>query len=167
MLLTNQGNRYRQNAGVIIQRRLAELGIQRELRIVEWAAFIREFINKGRFDAVLLGWTIPQDPDIHDIFASSNIGPGKLNFNSYRNPELDRLLEAGRRTFDRGQRKAIYDKAQELLAEEVPYTFLYVGDALPIVHARFQDIEPPPAGISYNFIRWWVPKGLQRASLLP
>ncbi|MBI5523529.1 MAG: peptide-binding protein [Desulfarculus sp.] len=167
VLLTNQGNRYRQNAGVIIQRRLAEVGVKVELRIVEWAAFLREFIDKGRFDAVLLAWTIPQDPDLYDIFASTNIGPGKLNFNAYQNPGLDRLLEQGRRTFDQGQRKAIYDRVQEILAEEVPYTFLYVADALPIVHARFQGIEPAPAGISHNFIRWWVPKALQKPSLAP
>jgi peptide/nickel transport system substrate-binding protein len=167
VLLTNQGNRYRQNSGVIIQRRLAELGIKMELRIVEWAAFLREFIDKGRFDAVLLAWTIPQDPDLYDIFASSNIGPGKLNFNAYQNPDLDRLLEEGRRTFDQGERKAIYDRVQEILAEDVPYTFLYVADALPIVHARFQDIEPAPAGISYNFIRWWVPKEMQKPGLVP
>ena len=42
-----------------------------------------------------------------------------------------------------------------------------LADALPIVHARFQDIEPAPAGISYNFIRWWVPKALQKPSLAP
>jgi peptide/nickel transport system substrate-binding protein len=167
VLITNQGNRYRQNAGVIIQRRLAELGIDMELRIVEWAAFIREFIDKGRFEAALLAWTIPQDPDIHDIYASDNIGPGKLNFNAYKNPELDVLLEQGRRTFDRAKRKAIYDRVQEILAEEVPYTLLYLADSLPMVHARFQGIEPAPAGISYNFIRWWVPKNLQRPSLAP
>lgn len=167
VLLTNQGNAYRKNAGVIIQRRLMELGIRMELRIIEWAAFIREFINKGRFDAVLLAWTIPQDPDLYDIFSSHNIGPGKLNFNAYRNPELDQLLVEGRSTFDPARRKAIYAQVQRILAEDAPYTFLYVSDALPIVHARFQGIAPAPAGISYNFIRWWVPKALQRAAMTP
>jgi peptide/nickel transport system substrate-binding protein len=165
VLLTNQGNSARANAGVIVQRRLAEIGVSMELRTIEWAAFIREFVNKGRFEAVLLGWTISQDPDQFDIWHSSAIGPGKLNLNAYKNDEVDRLLTEGRRTFDPHERKLIYDRLQEILAEDVPYTFLYVPDALPIVHARFQGIVPAPAGIGYNFIRWWVTQGMQRPSL--
>jgi peptide/nickel transport system substrate-binding protein len=166
VLLTNQGNQARQNAGVIIQRRLAEIGVKAELRAIEWAAFIKEFVDKGRFEAVLLGWTISQDPDQYDIWHSGSIGPGKLNLNAYQNPEVDRLLTEGRRIFDPAQRKAIYDRVQEILAEEVPYTFLYVPDALPMVHARFQGIDPAPAGIGYNFIKWYVPQALQKPALM-
>jgi peptide/nickel transport system substrate-binding protein len=167
VLLTNQGNQSRQNAGVIIQRRLAEIGVKVELRTIEWAALIKEFVDKGRFEAVLLGWTITQYPDQYDIWHSSSIGPGKLNFSSYHNPEVDRLLVEGRRLFDPVQRKAVYDRLQELLAEDVPYTFLYVPDALPMVHARFQGIEQPApaAGIGYNFIKWYVPQTLQKPAL--
>jgi peptide/nickel transport system substrate-binding protein len=53
------------------------------------------------------------------------------------------------------------------LADDQPYTFLYTGDALPIVHSRFQGIEPAPSGITYNFIKWWVPKRLQKHRIRP
>lgn len=164
-ILTNQGNAYRANTGVIIQQRLAQIGVRVKLRTVEWAAFINEFVNKGRFEALILGWTMPPDPDLFDVWHSSKAKPGQLNFTYYKNPELDQLLVAARRTFDRAQRKAYLDKAQEIIAQDQPYTFLYVPDALPIVAARFQGIEPAPAGISYNFIRWWVPKALQIPAL--
>ena len=72
------------------------------------------------------------------------------------------LLEAGRRTFDQPERKRIYDRFQEILAEEQPYTFLYVGEALPAVANRIRGIEPSPAGISHNFNYWWVPKSEQK-----
>jgi peptide/nickel transport system substrate-binding protein len=166
-IITNQGNSYRANAGVIIQHRLAKVGIKVELRTIEWAAFIKEFINKGRFEATLLGWTITPDPDLYDVWHSSRARPGGLNFTQYKNPELDRLLEAQRRTFDKARRKAIVDRIQEILAEDVPYTFLYVPDALPIVNARFHGIKPAPAGIGYNFIRWYVPKARQGIKLVP
>ncbi len=166
-IITNQGNPYRTNAGVIIQHRLAKVGIKVELRTIEWAAFIKEFINKGRFEAALLGWTITPDPDIYDVWHSSRARPGGLNFTRYQNPELDRLLEAQRRTFDKARRKAIVDRIQAILAEDVPYAFLYVPDALPIVNARFHGIKPAPAGIGYNFIRWYVPKERQGIKLVP
>jgi len=166
-IVTNQGNQYRANAGVIIQRRLAEIGIKVGLRTIEWSAFIKEFIIKGRFECCLLAWTIPPDPDLYDVWHSSSAKPGGLNHTNYKNPELDKLLEAQRRTFDQAKRKAILDKIQEIMAEDVPYTFLYVGDALPIVNARFQGIVPAPAGITYDFIRWHVPKDRQGIKLLP
>ncbi len=161
-VLTNQGNPLRDKTAQIIQYRLGQIGIKMDIRQLEWTAFINDFIDKRRFEAVILGWTLGQDPDIYDIWHSSKTGPKQLNFIGYKNPEVDRLLVLGRRTFDREKRRQIYFKIQEILAEDQPYTFLYVPMALPIIHARFHGIKPAPAGISYNFIRWWVPKNEQK-----
>jgi peptide/nickel transport system substrate-binding protein len=161
-ILTNQGNEVRAKCAEIIQRRLAEVGIRVKIRIVEWAAFVNDFINKRKFDVTILGWTIPLDPDIYDVWHSSKTGPQELNFISFRNPEVDALIEKGRGTFDQRARKKAYDRIQEILAEEQPYLFLYVPDALPIVSARIRGIEPAPLGIDYNFIKWYVPKDEQR-----
>ena len=59
------------------------------------------------------------------------------------------------------ERKKYYYKIQEILAEEQPYVFLYVPYALPVVHKRFKGIKPAPAGINYNFTKWYVPKEQQ------
>ncbi|PKN09324.1 MAG: peptide-binding protein [Deltaproteobacteria bacterium HGW-Deltaproteobacteria-8] len=155
-ILTNQGNSQRIKTAIIVQSRLAALGIQVEIRTVEWAAFIKEFVDKGRFDAIILGWTITQDPDLFDVWHSSKAVPGGLNFVGYKNPELDELLERGRRLLDQKKRKPIYDRIQEILHQDQPYCYLYVPMALPMVHKRVQGIEPAPAGIAYNFIRWWI-----------
>jgi peptide/nickel transport system substrate-binding protein len=143
------------------------VGIQVKIRILEWAAFVNDFINKRRFDATILAWTIPMDPDIYDVWHSSKSGPDELNFVSYKNREVDDLLEKGRGTFDQTQRKKCYDRIQEILAEEQPYLFLYVSDALPIIHARFRGIEPAPLGIGYNFIKWYVPREEQKLVMNP
>ncbi|MDX9820616.1 MAG: peptide-binding protein [Syntrophales bacterium] len=164
-IITNQGNEVRAKCAEIIQRQLAELGIRVKIRIVEWAAFVTDFINKRRFDATILGWTIPMDPDLYDVWHSSKTGHQELNFVSYRNEEVDDLLEKGRSTFDVKARKRAYDRIQEILAEEQPYTFLYVPDALPIISARFRGIEPAPIGIGYNFIKWYVPKDEQKLTM--
>lgn len=161
-ILTNQGNAIRELTAVIIQRRLQEIGIQVKIRTVEWAAFIKEFIEKRRFEAVLLGWTTGQDPDLFDIWHSSKVRPGELNFIHYQNPAVDELLEKGRHTFDRALRQQYYFRLQEILAWDQPYTFLYVPDALPAIHRRFRGIKPAPAGIDYNFIKWYVPRAEQK-----
>jgi len=161
-IITNQGNELRAKCAEIIQRRLADIGISVKIRIIEWAAFIRQFINKRNFDATILGWTVPLDPDIYDVWHSNKMGPAELNFISFKNNEVDVLLEKGRSAFDRQKRKKCYDRIQEILAEEQPCTFLYVPDALPIIDARFRGIEPAPIGIGHNFIKWYVPKEEQR-----
>ena len=163
-IVTNQGNDLRAKTAEIIQRRLKEVGMVVEIRVVEWATFLKEFIFPGNFDATILGWTGGPEPDQYNIWHSSKTGPRELNFIKFKNQEVDDLLERGRRTFDRAERKKIYDRFQEILAEEQPYTFLYVGEALPAVARRFRGIEAAPAGISYNFIKWWVPKSEQKYS---
>ena len=166
-IITNQGNEIRAKCAEIIQRRLAEVGIKVKIRVVEWAAFVKDFINKRKFDATILGWTIPMEPDLYDVWHSSKTGPEELNFISYKNAEVDALIEKGRETFDQSVRKRCYDRIQEILAEEQPYLFLYVPDALPIVHARFRGVEVAPLGIGHNFIKWYVPKAEQKLVMKP
>ncbi len=161
-IVTNQGNDLRIKTGEIIQRRFKEVGVDVKLRVIEWAAFLKEFIDPSNFDATILGWTGGPEPDQYNIWHSSKIGPRKLNFIGFRNAEADDLLERGRRTFDQAERKQIYDRFQEILAEEQPYTFLYLSKALPAVASRIQNIEQAPARIRYNFIRWYVPDGEQK-----
>jgi peptide/nickel transport system substrate-binding protein len=161
-IVTNQGNETRQKCAEIIQRQLKEIGINVNIRILEWSAFVTDFINKRHFDSVIMGWTIPLDPDAYDVWHSTKTGPEELNFISYKNTEVDKMLEKGRSTFDQKERKKYYDRFQEILAEDQPYTFLYVPEALVIINKRFRGIEPAPIGLEHNFIKWYVPKDEQK-----
>ncbi len=160
-ILTNQGNSLRIKSATIIQNRLKDVGIEVKIRTVEWAAFINEFVNKGQFDAIILGWTILQDPDIYDVWHSSKAVDGGLNITKYRNLEVDDLLERGRTTLDQAERKKIYDRIQEILYKEQPYCFLYVPMALPIYKSRIKGLKIEPAGLDYNANRWWIPTASQ------
>lgn len=164
-ILTNQGNEQRIKTAVIIQSQLKKLGMAVSVRTVEWATFFSQFVNTGFYDAVILGWTTPLDPDLYDVWHSSRMRPAGLNFMKYGNSELDELIERGRKTFDRAERKKIYDAVQEILHRDQPYCFLYVPYALPVVHKRFRGIVQAPAGITYNMERWWVPKNEQKYTI--
>lgn len=160
-ILTNQGNEQRILSATVIQAQLRAVGIDVRIRTVEWAAFIKEFIHTGRFDAVIMGWTITQDPDIFDVWHSSKAKPGGLNFTRYTNAEVDALLVEARSIPDTARRKMLYDRVQEIMHEDQPYCFLFVPYALPVVQSRFQGIKPALAGIMYNFEKWWVPASQQ------
>lgn len=161
-IITNQGNDTRKQACEIIQRRLKDVGIKVRVRILEWAVFLNEFVDKKRFEALILGWGLSRDPDSYDIWHSSKTKEGEFNFISYSNPEVDTLLDKGRGTFDLAERRVAYHRIHEILHEEQPYIFLYVPDALPVVHKRFRGIEPAPIGIGHNFVDWYVPESEHR-----
>ncbi len=161
-LLTNQGNEVRRQVAEIVQQQLRRIGIDVKIRVIEWSTFVHEFIDKRRFEAVLLGWNLSRDPDLYDLFHSSKTREGEYNFGGYANPEVDRLLVEGRRTFDQNERRRIYQEVHRKLAEEQPYTFLYVADALPVAASRLRNIIPTPIGIGYNVIDWYVPLAEQR-----
>lgn len=162
ILLTNQGNKEREEIATIVQQQLGKIGIKVNIRILAWSTLITEFIDKKKFDAIVLGWNITQDPDCYDIWHSSKTKEGEFNFISYRNSRVDELVERGRKIFDVEERKKIYREVHRIIADDAPYTFLYSPLTLPVVHKRFHGIKPALAGISYNFIKWYVPQELQK-----
>ncbi len=158
-VITNQGNNARILIAQIVKNNLKEVGIEVDIKVLEWQAMLHEFIDKKRFEAIILGWTgLAGDPDIYLIWHSSQTREGAFNFISYKNDEVDRLLVEGRQTFDMERRREIYRRIHEILAEEQPYTFLYIPDALPVLHRRFKGVEKAPLGIEYDFIHWYVPE---------
>jgi peptide/nickel transport system substrate-binding protein len=161
-LLTNQGNDERKKIAEIIQASLREIGVGVEIRILEWAALLKEHIKKRQFDAIVLGWGTGADPDQYVVWHSSQSGPDDLNHISYANSEVDALLEAGRSSCVQADRARFYHRLHEVLAEDQPLVFLYWRDALPAVSSRLFGINPGPAGIKWNLDTWFVPKHLQR-----
>jgi peptide/nickel transport system substrate-binding protein len=169
-LITNSGNDTRRDVGVLVQRQLRELGVDVTLEIYEWSVFLKNFINARHFDACILGWALSPDPDDYQIWHSSQIEKG-FNFVSYKNPEVDRLWEEGRREYDVEKRKKIYWRIHELMAEDQPYTFLFSPLGISALQKKFvlveegppgQKIEKPiqmeKAGLMYDLIKWYVPK---------
>ena len=157
-VLVNQGNDERIKTAEILKEQLKRVGIEIKIKVLEWQALLHDFIDKKRFEAVIMGWALSRDPDIYEIWHSSKNKEGEFNFISYKNDEVDRLLLEGRRTFSLEKRKAIYYRIHKILSEEQPCAFLYVPDALPVLNKRFKGIVKAPIGIDYDFIHWYVPK---------
>jgi peptide/nickel transport system substrate-binding protein len=150
-ILTSHGHDTRKRTAAIIQRQLREVGIVVKIRTLKWGELVKVFTDGG-FEAVLMGWDTGPEPDIqYDIWHSK----GKLNSIHYNNPEVDAALEAGRNTFDQEERRNAYLLLQELLAEDQPYTFLFIPYALPAINKRFRGVKFNSLGEDYNFHEWW------------
>jgi peptide/nickel transport system substrate-binding protein len=162
-IITNQ-NKEREKSAVLIQRRLKDIGIQANIRVIEWASFISRFIKTGDFDVVILGWGLGVDPDQYSIWHSSQQAPGKFNFIGYSNPKVDALLDKGREEFDPKKRQKIYHEFAAELYKDMPIVYLSAGYGLSAIHKRVKGIDSPapPAGVGWNSYDWYIPEALRR-----
>jgi len=130
---------------------LGRVGIELEVRSYEWGTFYGD-IKKGNFHLYSLAWVGVADPDIyHNLFHSMSIPPQGNNRGRYRNPEVDRLLEEGRRSLDPQERKRIYGKVQKILAHELPYIPLWWSKNVVVMKPIIQGFVPYPDGDLISF----------------
>lgn len=121
MLVTNE---YPETvtAAQIIADNLAPLGITVNIRTVDFATWLDEQ-NSGHFDMLMMGWLGNIDPD--DFYYAQHHTDGTSNAQKYSNPEVDRLLDAGRVETNQDARAEIYRKAATIIADDCSYIYLY------------------------------------------
>lgn len=153
ILLTNQGNKMREMVSQIVQDQWAAIGIEVKPRLMEWSAFIHDHVETKNFEAVLLGWSLGVDPDPTAIWHSKEMEKG-LNFGSYNNPEVDRLLEENTREMDQDKRKQLLVQFQKKVAEDQPFTFLYYANGITAYPTNLQGAMEHPVSTFYNIHNW-------------
>jgi len=145
-IIANSGNEERNAIMVIAQNAWRRLGVKVEALSLEWAVFIRERVNKADFDAVVLGWSMGLDPDIYQIFHSSQTGPFQLNFVGYSNPRADELMVRIRQEYDPSRQIAMARELHRLIGQDQPYTFLYVRKGLTLMDGKIVRMVRGPDG---------------------
>jgi peptide/nickel transport system substrate-binding protein len=162
-LITNNGSEVRKRIILMLQQQFAKLGVQVEVQTYEWSTFIANYVNKRDFDTLVMGWNLGLDPDLYSIWHSSQTGEEQFNFISYKNAQVDRLLDEGRVTFDTPKRTAVYRRVHALIAEDQPMCFLYAPDSLSAVSRKIQGIKITDAGYGFRWPNlWYIPASLQR-----
>lgn len=155
--LVNSGNQLRKDIALTLQSALDDLGIDCQVRELDWSIFLERVKNKD-FAAVTLGWTggtgLRFPPDAYQIWHSSQIEGNGSNFISFRNDESDAILTAYRKEFDMDKRIEMYRRFQEILHEEQPYTFLWKSRVASAYSKRYQGVNWYPAGAVTQ--EWWV-----------
>ena len=134
----------------VLQQQLRLAGIALDIRSFEFGTFYSD-VTKGAFQLYSLRWIgySNQDPDIfEDAFHSASFAPKRANRSYYSNPELDHLVEEGRRTVDQQQRKRIYAEVQRILARDLPYIDLWYLDNVLVHSARVRDVQ---LGVSADY----------------
>ena len=127
ILITNQGNALRKNVLTIAQNAWKKIGIKCNTHIFEWAVFLKDFVNTGEFDAVVLAWGGGRS-SIQIYFKSGirvNRVLSKLNFVGYDNPKVDELITQIRQEYHPDRQREMAHQLHRIIYEDQPYTFLY------------------------------------------
>jgi ABC-type transport system substrate-binding protein len=144
-LITNNGNEIRRDIATLVQDGFRKLGIDVKVELYEWAVFLKNHVNKGDFDAIVLGWSLGNDFDQFQIWHSSQTNPEQLNVVGYKNPEVDGLLETIRQEFDRDRIISLAGSLQSIIYREQPYLFLYVPEGTSVMWKDTYRIRRPDA----------------------
>lgn len=112
------------DAAQVLQAQLGEVGIDVDVNVAEFGAFVQGWRN-SEFDMFVSLNGGSSDPDgyLHRTFVTG----GSTNVFLYSDARVDELLNTGRVTTDRAARKAIYDDLQLALACEGPIAHLAYG----------------------------------------
>lgn len=145
---------------LFIKDALSRAGIVVDADPLEWSVF-RDRLKNKNYDAITLGWTSGIETDIYQMFHSSQMMAGGDNFMSYKNAELDRLIEKARITLDEPERMKLWRRAHQILNEDQPYMFLWFGKSLVFVDKRFENVRELRSGLTPR-TEWYVPINQQR-----
>lgn len=141
-------NPQRIDMAIILQNSLKELNINAEVEQMEFGAYL-EKTAEGEHDMFILGWsnaTGDADYGMYALFHSSQKGnPGNRTF--YENPEVDKLLDEGRREADPEKRIEIYNQIQEHLIEDAPMVYIHHQEYLLGVSNQITGFEIDEAGM--------------------
>ncbi len=138
------GNAAFEKAAVFMQAQMKKAGIEMRLKSMEFSALI-DRCYPGKFEAVIFDWAEGVDPDSYTVWHSSQRGDDGMNFMSYSNDEADRLLEKGRTTYKKNERKSIYGSFQKIVVEDSPYLFLWTPKGIAAVNERVSGLSKPGA----------------------
>jgi len=167
-LITNSGNDLRKAILSIAQDAWKQIGIDVRTDLLEWSVFIQERVNKSDFDALILGWQMGIEPDLYQIWHSSQTNPYQLNFVGFKNKAADDLIIKIRQEYDHNRQVEYCHRLHEIIARQQPYTFLYVGKWTAVLDKRivlktvddagnvhYEKIKPTKTGnYSFHFNKW-------------
>ncbi|HVB11396.1 MAG TPA: ABC transporter substrate-binding protein [Bacillota bacterium] len=141
LLIMPSGNQSSIQAASLIQQNLAAIGLTVQIEQLDTSAFVQRF-HTGQYDLSLVGATLGSDPSALAAFFGCK---GTFNFNSFCDPKLDSLFQAGAATPDYNQRRSIYDQVQQEMQAQSPWVFLYWANDLLAYNVRINAAAEPTA----------------------
>lgn len=141
-------SRERMDVAELAQADLAQIGIDIEIEVVEWGAYLDQ-TGAGEHDMFILGLSLgtgDADYPMHMLLHSTNVGAaGNRSF--FADDEFDAILQEARVEQDEDTRLTLYEDATNYILEESPMTFLYHPDHIMGYSDNVEGFWADPSGM--------------------
>ena len=170
-LSTNAGNTQREATGVSIKEDLAKLGIKVNCKPVEFNTLVNRLTNTLDYEAIIISLTgNPLEPHSGNNVWRSD---GALHLFNQRSDEdikstdrilpfekeLDKIFDEAKVQIDVQKRKELYNKYQEIVAENNPVIYLYSPVNIIAVRNKFKNVYPTQlGGLTHNIEEIYIDK---------
>ncbi len=139
----------------LVQAHLKKIGVKVDVRVMEYNAYIERVLATD-FDGAFIEWKATTKVDLTGLFHSKSVRPKGFNFVSYANPDVDRLIDDALTKTDLASARALWSRAQALIYDDQPYTFIAVPKEITALDDRFCNVSPSAISFFANLPAWGV-----------
>lgn len=136
------------------------IGIKTFIKVIDTNQVQTDILKNRDFEVLLLSQVVGNDPDLYLFWHSSQSGENGLNIVSYKNKEVDKLLEEARMSLNINERIEKYKKFQELLNNDLPAVFLYFPNYTYVQNKRIKGFDvsaiSDPADRFSDITSWYI-----------
>ena len=104
-------------AGILYQEMLSKVGLKVNIRQVDWSTWIGDVYRGANYDLTVIGHTGKLDPH-------GRLGGPEYLYTKWSNSEAASLFDRAKGIVDFQERKALYRRGLEIMAQEVPFVFV-------------------------------------------
>jgi oligopeptide transport system substrate-binding protein len=118
------------------------LGINLAVKVIDEKTFTSE-VNKHQLPLFMVGYNYDyvDQSDFMDLFVCTPTSCGR---HAWSNAQYNQTVAAADHSFDQAKRNALYEKAQQIMAAQVPASFLFVPEYSAIVNPKLVNYPTLP-----------------------
>ncbi len=146
-LVTNTGNSVRVKVGTIVHEGMTQVGLKVDYNLIEFGDLVSQLTATYDWDAIIIGLT--GGPDPHSSLTTWHSGeglhlwyPNQLEPATDWEAEVDETYIRASQELDRDERVKYYQRAQEIVAENVPVIYTTLSERLSAVRNVFGNVTP-------------------------
>jgi ABC-type transport system substrate-binding protein len=143
--------------GEFVQQELRNLGIEIEVRLNTFPAFLEKSRN-GDLQFWQGGWVLdyPDAENVLQLLTTANMNPGP-NSSQYSNPEFDKMYNELRELEDGDRKFELMANMEEIVNRDIPWAMQYYSRNYILYHSYLKNFRY--SDIIYNHIKYLKVKG--------
>ena len=151
-LVTSSGSSVLEKTGMIIQRGLEDIGIKADYKLIEFGDLVSRLTSSSDWETTVIGFTGGTDPHSGIVLWHSSEDlhlwyPNQPQPATDWEAEIDDLYVRASQELEHSERVALYHRAQEIAAENVPLVYTTYQERLSAVRNIFGNTTPTLYGL--------------------